>query len=419
MKKSLAAAFAAVAAFAAHGGIDEALDKGAAYLLSVQSAEGYWSDRQMPALSALPPGHDKEKLNPITGIINDYVREIVDEAKGLDYLFTDGVFDWEIEAITFLRGKKVVTISLLPGRGLRDIPGLVGLMTDDEDRLSAEMGGPTNLFRTWQRDRPDRMKKAGVQLGLEVWRDRTGSNYPPVSGVLARTEWPSEEMRLKGIENAHALAKRIEEVYEKGLFTESLDPELRDKFLSMQWRISRLARVRAEILDIKGNADGAKFEKAIADSLDDKNSTLKRMRENLAKVRESAMSRMTPREGLKYALQRVDFILARKYAEPILDSEPDNIEANYAMGMSYLVEEQYTRAEEYLQKCAELLPNNPTVYNNLALVRISLGKLDQALEDANKALELLPDSQAVADTVKTVKKAIEDAGNVAGREKRR
>ncbi len=363
-------------------------------------------------MAGLAFGRNQKKTNVLMDIIDDYVKEIACEAEGLDYLFTDGAFDWEIESITHSRGKKVETISLMPGRRSRNIWSLVKLMTDREDKLSAEMGGP-NLLRTWQRDRPDRMKKAGVQLGLEVWRDRTGRNYPPVSGVLARMEWPSEEMRLKGIERTHALAKRIEEVYEAGLFSKSLDPVLRESFLCMQWRIARLARVRAEILDIKGNADGAKFEKAIADSLDDKNSALKRMRENLAKVREFTMRQMTPREGLQFALQRADFILARKYAEPVLDSAPDNVEANYAMGMSYWVEEQYTRAEEYLQKCVELLPSNPTINNNLALVRVQLGKYEQALENAKKALEVLPESPAVIDTVKTVEKAMENAQNKA------
>ena len=54
MKKTVFALFAAYAALSASGGIEEALDKGAGYLLSAQSEEGYWSDRQMPALTALP-----------------------------------------------------------------------------------------------------------------------------------------------------------------------------------------------------------------------------------------------------------------------------------------------------------------------------------------------------------------------------
>ena len=34
--------------------IDAALAKGSKYLLAAQSQEGFWSDRQMPALTALP-----------------------------------------------------------------------------------------------------------------------------------------------------------------------------------------------------------------------------------------------------------------------------------------------------------------------------------------------------------------------------
>ncbi len=54
--KLLFCALFAVAAFASAEAatIDEAIRKGAAYLVSAQSPEGYWSDKQMPALSALP-----------------------------------------------------------------------------------------------------------------------------------------------------------------------------------------------------------------------------------------------------------------------------------------------------------------------------------------------------------------------------
>lgn len=51
------AAFAAVGIVlcsSADAQIDGAIEKGAKFLLSCQSEEGYWSDRQMPALTALP-----------------------------------------------------------------------------------------------------------------------------------------------------------------------------------------------------------------------------------------------------------------------------------------------------------------------------------------------------------------------------
>ena len=56
MKAGFAAAVCAAALCAAadQASIDAALDRGAKYLLAAQSPEGFWSDRQMPALTALP-----------------------------------------------------------------------------------------------------------------------------------------------------------------------------------------------------------------------------------------------------------------------------------------------------------------------------------------------------------------------------
>ena len=59
----LLATAATVSAFA---GLEESIDKGAAFLLKNQNAEGYWSDKQMPALTALPvwalAGSEKGKV---------------------------------------------------------------------------------------------------------------------------------------------------------------------------------------------------------------------------------------------------------------------------------------------------------------------------------------------------------------------
>lgn len=54
MKKVLLLALCLFAAVSSGVTIEESIDKGAAFLLSRQSSEGYWSDRQMPALTALP-----------------------------------------------------------------------------------------------------------------------------------------------------------------------------------------------------------------------------------------------------------------------------------------------------------------------------------------------------------------------------
>ncbi|MBO7207776.1 MAG: terpene cyclase/mutase family protein [Kiritimatiellae bacterium] len=54
MKKVLLLAIVNFAAVSYCKTIDESMAEGAAFLLSAQSDEGYWSDKQMPALTALP-----------------------------------------------------------------------------------------------------------------------------------------------------------------------------------------------------------------------------------------------------------------------------------------------------------------------------------------------------------------------------
>ena len=54
MKSVLSIAVALSAAMAFASPIDEAIAKGAKYLLSKQAEDGHWSDGQMPALTALP-----------------------------------------------------------------------------------------------------------------------------------------------------------------------------------------------------------------------------------------------------------------------------------------------------------------------------------------------------------------------------
>ena len=49
-----AAAFVATLSASAGTGIDDAMKKGAAYLIASQEADGHWSDPHMPALTALP-----------------------------------------------------------------------------------------------------------------------------------------------------------------------------------------------------------------------------------------------------------------------------------------------------------------------------------------------------------------------------
>ena len=97
--------------------------------------------------------------------------------------------------------------------------------------------------------------------------------------------------------------------------------------------------------------------------------------------------RLMPREGLRRGLERMDFVLARQYAQKVLQTDPDYTPANFAMGMSFLKEEQYNKAASFLRRCVEKDPNDVSAWNNLAVVYQRQGALDEALVAVERALE--------------------------------
>ncbi len=313
-------------------------------------------------------------------VIDDYVREVVEEAKGVRVIYTDGAFDDDIRREAQRRGGELEPISMINGE-----QGTVSLQM----ALAEE-------------------KNVAVQLGFEMWKCR-GREFPPCSGVLACTGGMSEDERLWGVAVAERLGKRILELHEKGVFSLVLDKKLRSRFLIVQWRISRLARIRAEREDRAGNTALARKESALADRLDHANPSLNKILPELEKAREHAKQTITPRVGLKMALDRADFTQARSYAESILKNDPDDSAANFAMGMHYYIQKQWPRAEEFLRKCLIKNPNEPAVWNNLALVCLYTGRYEEGLRCAQKAQEFLPESEEVKDTIKQIQAAREKA----------
>ena len=75
--------------------------------------------------------------------------------------------------------------------------------------------------------------------------------------------------------------------------------------------------------------------------------------------------------------------------------------------MSYLLEQQYARAEHHFRRCFVRNPAEPAVWNNLAIALYRSGKLDEANRAAERALELLPDSPAVKQTADEIRAAVE------------
>ena len=108
------------------------------------------------------------------------------------------------------------------------------------------------------------------------------------------------------------------------------------------------------------------------------------------------------------ALDQADFTQARRYAELILADDPDDTNANFAMGMSYLEQKQWTRAEEYFRRYLTK-KEDAAVLNNLAIICMYTERYDEGLELAHKALELIPESTEVKSAIKQIKEAKEKA----------
>ena len=370
-------------------------------------------------LAGVAVGRHQPKTQKMLRLVDDYVAETVSEAGDARWLFTDGNFDCGIELASACapgRAKPLVCIPLMGGRQARDLHSLRHEMPDEEDRLCAEIGGG-NILRTWQKDKPEKIAASAMMLGLELWRVRGGRDYPPVSGVLARDPWPDAASLEAGRRNGCDLIARVLSLYGEGGPDVRAGTYVNDLFMILQWRLSRLARIRSELFDRAGDLTRAKEDLAFAEALDDRNASLKRILEGMTRLRENTMRQMTPREGLQFALVRADFPLARRYAEPILDADPEDVDANFGMGMSYLMEEQYGRAEEYLKRALGRKPKEPAIWNNIAVIQYRQGRLEEAKANAQKALSLLPDSAEVKDTLAKIETAMKEKAAKGGTQK--
>ena len=121
------------------------------------------------------------------------------------------------------------------------------------------------------------------------------------------------------------------------------------------------------------------------------------------------------RKSKKKKTESRPVLMARHYAQKVLQTAPDYSPANFAMGMSYLKEEQYNKAAAYLRRCVEKDPNDISAWNNLAVVYQRQGSLDEALAAAERALEAakaLDASEARERAVKSVTRTLRHITNL-------
>ena len=354
-------------------------------------------------LAGVVPGRWLSAPRQMLKLLDDYVKEICEECGDARWLFSDGAFDTAVEIAAALQGRGINVMSMATGDAPREVFLRKRGGVDREDELTMRCGTATTL-RTWVRDKPDRLASCALMMGFDLWK-REGRTPPPCSGVICRPSGMAEADRVKGVDSARALAARMLELYRRGFVVPKAGATINRLFLYAQWRLSRMMRHRAEQADKAGLAKEAQEETQMADELDRRNRAVKNIGDNMERMLRLTMSRMTPREGLQLALARADFALARKYAIPILDADPSDASANFGMGMSYFMERQWTRAEDYLRRCLLRSPKEPAVYNNLAVAQINTGRYEAALANARKALALAPNSAEIKDTIRQIEKA--------------
>ena len=105
------------------------------------------------------------------------------------------------------------------------------------------------------------------------------------------------------------------------------------------------------------------------------------------------------------AIGRGDYAAAAQYAKAILSITPDDPYANFAVGMDHFGKRAWDPAERHLRKCVKQKPDEAVFLNNLAVVLLYRGRYDEALEEARRALKILPGSKDVQDTIRQIEKA--------------
>ena len=355
------------------------------------------------AILALPKFSTFERR--IAGVVNDCIRQTAAECGSADVVFTDGMLDSAVEVAAALQGRKLKALSMISGSSPYEQRLRMRGETNDEDRVMLKIGA-SNTLRTWIGTNRDRASDIAVQVGLELWR-RNGLDIPELGGLVARTAgFPSGE-REKWVGDAAGLAERVIAIHDDGEPDGISNVRLRNMFTVVEWRLSRMCQERADVADRAGRADDAMRETAMAEALDDRNAAYGRVRDLMEWAELSEDMRLTPRENLVKWLKKGDFRLARVYASRLLKANPDDSHANFAMGMSYFVEEKYNRAEAYLKRSLVARPDEPAALNNLAIVQTKLGKYAEAETNAVKALKHLPGSKEVDSTLRYVRKLLE------------
>lgn len=342
-------------------------------------------------------GDGSRKLAATLDVVAD---EIVRESSGLKRLFSDGAMDALIELKAALKGERFTVHSMFSGHGDYEANLRCRGVQGDDD-LSMMRIGASVAFASWVATDSPELKSSAAQLGFEIWK--CNEKLAPMAGALVTRldDWPSESLtasRAWGDEFVRAIMSGI---FDRAYST-CHEKRLCEAFDMVKWRLGRMLELRAQEAERGGNHDTARELRRTVGQLDRQNGSLLKLRTFMNLVWNQDNLQLTPRESLKIALERANFRAARPHAEAVLSTDPEDVPANFALGMYHYVMKNFARAEGYLTEAHKGKPTDAAILNNLALVEMYLEKYESAEAHARAAKALKPEVKEIDATLREI-----------------
>ena len=349
------------------------------------------------------------------GLLWDYVKLTANHVKDTRWVFTDGSFDDALGLELRARGQRQTgLVSVMSGHTPYETFLRVRTAQDAEDKPMLEAGGGEAL-RFWVNEKNEHLRASAVQVGFEALK-RCRDVHPRPAGLAMRVpSSPSAALAFDAADGETVAFSdlALQVASRPGGALAGFDRSVAEKFDFMLWRLARMADQRALAFARRDNVQSMAEQRDLSHALDQANLSARILDGKLERLKPTEGVVLTPREGLWVSLKRADFDLARRYAVMVLRTQPQDVDANFALGMWALETHEYMRAVRYLQAVLRQKPNEPTVLNNLALAYLKLNFFTEAFEHAERAVALFPSSEELRRNLDRIRKA-RDEGAAEG-----
>lgn len=351
-------------------------------------------------LALIALAHHNPAQDRAEEMVEKYIRALVDESAGVKILVTDGTLDSSIELAAAVVGRELKTLSIMSGNSEYEHKLRRSIAT--EERYAEKLSqGTDEAMRAWLADDSPVLSNVAVQVGFELWRDNR-KPMPECGGFLAKPGKIDGDSFKRGIDAARALSREIISFREECDVSEIETFKLVALLSRIQWRLSRMCRMRAYAQRRLRDDENAEREEELADLLDAANPDWAKVKDSEEARLKKEVLTLTAREGMNLSLKRADFRLASRYAKDVLLQDENDVAANFASGMGHFMDHKYDLAEKSLKRALERAPQEPAILNNLAVVLIRLDRFDEAETNAMKALKVLPDSAEIKATLRRI-----------------